>query len=72
LYLLSEHDDGMSGMGRRLDVWSEGADRCPRGEIVKYMIMLAGSQRDYEAMSGKPALGKPTWTPEDFARWGRS
>jgi len=34
------------------------------------MIMLAGSQRDYEAMSGKPGPGEPAWTPEDFAAMG--
>ncbi|GIH28958.1 hypothetical protein Aph01nite_72680 [Acrocarpospora phusangensis] len=33
---------------------------------MKYMIMLYGSQRDYDAMSGQ-ATGGSTWTPDDFA-----
>jgi hypothetical protein len=45
---------------------------CPqKGEAVKYMIMLTGSQRDYEAMSGKPGPGEPAWAPEDFAAVGQ-
>lgn len=35
---------------------------------MKYMIMLYGSQRDYDAMSGKD-VGSP-WTMEDFAAMG--
>jgi len=30
---------------------------------MKYMIMLYGSQRDYDAMAGR-ATGGPEWTPE--------
>jgi hypothetical protein len=37
---------------------------------VKYMIMLAGSQRDYDAMAGKPGSGEPGWTAADFAALG--
>jgi hypothetical protein len=37
---------------------------------VKYMILMSGSQRDYEAMTGKPLPGEPTWRPEDFAAMG--
>jgi len=33
---------------------------------VKYMIMLYGSQRDYDAMAGKASAG-PALSPEDFA-----
>jgi hypothetical protein len=33
---------------------------------VKYMIMIYGSQQDYDGMAGK-ATGKPTWSPADFA-----
>ena len=33
---------------------------------MKYMILLYGSQRDYDAMAGKDA-GRPGLTPEDFA-----
>jgi hypothetical protein len=32
------------------------------------MIMLAGSQRDYDAMSGKATEGSPAWSPEDMAK----
>jgi len=38
-------------------------------ERVKYMILLYGSQRDYDAMSGRPG-DKPVWTPQDFAAMG--
>jgi hypothetical protein len=30
------------------------------------MIMMAGSQRDYDMLSGKPTDG-PTWSPEELA-----
>lgn len=33
---------------------------------MKYMIMLYGSQRGYDAMAGKPVNGK-TFAPEEFA-----
>ncbi len=33
---------------------------------MKYMIMLYGSQRDYDEMSGKPT-DKPAWSAEDVA-----
>jgi hypothetical protein len=32
---------------------------------MKYMIMLYGSQQDYDAMAGQAPDGH-TWTPEDF------
>lgn len=34
------------------------------------MILLRGSQRDYDAMAGKPAAGEPGWTGADFAALG--
>jgi hypothetical protein len=34
------------------------------------MISLRGSQRDYEAMAGKPGAGEPGWTMADFAALG--
>lgn len=37
---------------------------------MKYIILLYGSQQDYDAMVGKPAAGKPAWTGEDFAAMG--
>jgi hypothetical protein len=32
---------------------------------VKYMIMLMGTQRDYDVLSGRPGEGKQPWTPEE-------
>ena len=37
---------------------------------MKYMILLYGSQRDYDALTGKAAPGKPAWAPADFAAMG--
>ena len=34
---------------------------------MKYMIMLYGSQQDYDVLSGKPT-GKPPMSPEDVAK----
>jgi hypothetical protein len=34
--------------------------------MVKYMIMLYGSQRDYDAMAGRATDG-PAWSPADVA-----
>ncbi len=36
------------------------------GEIVKYMILIYGSQHDYDILTGK-ATGKPAWSAEDIA-----
>jgi hypothetical protein len=36
---------------------------------MKYMILLYGSQQDYDAMSGN-ASGRPNWTAEDFLAMG--
>jgi len=33
---------------------------------VKYMIMLMGSQRDYDMLTGKPAGDSQAWTPEEM------
>jgi hypothetical protein len=38
---------------------------------MKYMIMVYASQRDYNAMAGKPAPGEPGWTEGDFAAMGQ-
>jgi hypothetical protein len=38
---------------------------------MKYMILLYGSQQDYDALTGKAIPGKPTWGPEDFAAMGK-
>ena len=37
---------------------------------MKYMILLYGSQQDYDALAGKAAPGRPAWTGEDFAAMG--
>ena len=37
---------------------------------MKYLILAYGSQRDYDAMAGRPAPGSPTWTPQDFEAMG--
>jgi len=37
---------------------------------MKYMILVYGSQQDYDAMGGNPAPGKPAWSPADFAAMG--
>lgn len=37
---------------------------------MKYMIMLFGSQRDYDAMAGHPADGEPGWTGAELAAMG--
>ncbi len=36
---------------------------------MKYMILLYGSQQDYDGMAGK-ASDKPAWSAEDFAAMG--
>ena len=37
---------------------------------MKYMILVYGSQQDYDSMAGKAADGKPAWSAEDFAALG--
>ena len=37
---------------------------------MKYMILVYGSQRDYDSMTGKAADGTPAWSGEDFAAMG--
>jgi hypothetical protein len=49
---------------------SAATGRREREIKVKYMILLRGSQRDYDAMAGKPAAGEPGWTGADFAALG--
>ena len=36
---------------------------------MKYMILLYGSQQDYDAMSGR-AADKPAWSAQEFAAMG--
>jgi hypothetical protein len=36
---------------------------------MKYMILMSGSQQDYDAMAGKDT-GKPAWTAEDLQAMG--
>ena len=37
---------------------------------MKYMILVYGSQRDYDSMAGQAAEGQPAWSREDFAALG--
>jgi hypothetical protein len=37
---------------------------------MKYMILTYGSQRDYDAMAGKPGAGEQAWSAGDFAAMG--
>jgi hypothetical protein len=37
---------------------------------MKYMILLYGSQQDYDALAGKAAPGRPAWSGQDFAAMG--
>ena len=36
---------------------------------MKYMLLLYGSQQDYDAMARR-ATDKPAWSPDDFAAMG--
>lgn len=33
---------------------------------MKYLVMIQGSQADYEAMNGKPSAGSPAWSEKDM------
>ncbi|OKI00789.1 hypothetical protein A6A06_17850 [Streptomyces sp. CB02923] len=35
---------------------------------MKYLVMIYGTQADYEAMSGKAAPGSPAWTQDDLRK----
>jgi len=37
---------------------------------MKYMILVYGSQQDYDAMAGHAEPGQPAWSAEDFAAMG--
>ena len=37
---------------------------------MKYMILVYGSQRDYDSLAGQAAEGQPGWSREDFAALG--
>ncbi|SBV26115.1 Uncharacterized conserved protein [Micromonospora krabiensis] len=45
---------------------SGAAGAGEEGKTVKYMILLYGSQRDYDALSGQPG-DRPAMTPEQVA-----
>ena len=49
----------------------EGTAQVPNGRRleVKYMILLYGSQDDYDAMAGK-ARDKPAWSAREFEAMG--
>jgi hypothetical protein len=37
---------------------------------MKYMILVYGSQQDYDALAGRPGAAGPGWTAGDFAAMG--
>ena len=37
---------------------------------MKYMILVYGSQRDYDSMAGQAAEGTPAWSRAEFAALG--
>jgi hypothetical protein len=37
---------------------------------MKYMILVYGSQQDYDSMAGQAGPGRPAWSAEDFAALG--
>jgi hypothetical protein len=37
---------------------------------MKYMILVYGSQQEYDALAGNAAPGTPVWSPADFAAMG--
>jgi hypothetical protein len=37
---------------------------------MKYMILMFGSQQDYDGMAGNTAGGQPAWSAADFAAMG--
>ena len=37
---------------------------------MKYMILIYGSQQDYDALAGRPDSDQPGWSPTDFAALG--
>ena len=37
---------------------------------MKYMILVYGSQQDYDAMAGQAMEGRPAWSAEQFAALG--
>ena len=37
---------------------------------MKYMILVYGSQQDYDALAGRAVPGQPAWSAEDFAAMG--
>ena len=37
---------------------------------MKYLILMAGTQQDYDGMAGKSVGGQPAWSAADFAAMG--
>lgn len=37
---------------------------------MKYMILVYGSQQDYDSMAGQASEGRPAWSAADFAAMG--
>src|SRR5438105_10533761 len=63
----------MSGLSRRRrHLRCRAHHRRPNGketQRVKYMILLYGSQQDYDAMAGR-ASDTPAWSAQEFAAMG--
>jgi hypothetical protein len=68
---IQHHTGGgrMSGPRRRAPtslLRGTGTVPSERGEIMKYMILLYGSQQDYDVLAGKQT-SKPAMSPEEVA-----
>ena len=37
---------------------------------MKYLILMSGTQQDYDGMAGKSVGGQPAWSAADFAAMG--
>jgi hypothetical protein len=37
---------------------------------MKYLILMSGTQQDYDGMAGKAVGGQPAWSAADFAAMG--
>jgi hypothetical protein len=59
---------GCPGCAGGSDVVGEHRDQVQtKGETVKYIILLYGSQREYDVLAGKPSDDQLAWSAEDVA-----
>jgi hypothetical protein len=68
-------DRGCPVSARGSDVSGEAPAECDRvtkwqGGTMKYMILMYGSQRNYDGMAGSAEGGQPAWSAADFAAMG--